>query len=159
MAGSQAPSSCVKSTVDGVPRFIPVRPSSSSKFHPWPTKSWQFGGILYRYVHRHYHHRSQYFLRCTIPTPECPSSLHESSYHAQESPSPSASSRRIDLYDDRSTLAGSHTQSQSPPCSGSPSYRLSFASQSLTWSTHKRSTTRPSQSGSSLPIILWGSGL
>jgi hypothetical protein len=100
--------------------------------------------------------------RSTSPTvrnsnPQCPSPLHESSYHSQESPSPSASSTRIDLYDDSSTLPGSRTQSQSPPYSGSPSYRLSFASRSLTRSTHKRSTTCPSQSGSSLPTP-WGMG-
>ncbi len=45
-------------------------------------------------------------------------------------------------------LVPTRTLSQPPPCSGSRLYRLSFASRG---STHKRLTTRPSQSGSSLP--------
>jgi hypothetical protein len=67
------------------------------------------------------------------------------------------------IYADRFTRGPFHLgrfsyPSQSPPCSGLPLCRLSFASRSSTPSTPKHLTTRPSQSGSSLPTP-WASGL
>jgi hypothetical protein len=63
-----------------------------------------------RYVHRH--HRALRSLRYAISRNVLPLCMHESSYHSQESQSPSVSSTRIDLYEDRSTSASSRTQSQ-----------------------------------------------
>jgi hypothetical protein len=60
---------------------------------------------------------------------------------------------QIDSYDDRFTSVDSRAQSQSPLFSRSPLYRLRSASRSSTRSTHKRSTMRPSQSGSSLSTL------
>jgi hypothetical protein len=179
-ARSQAPSSCIKSTDDGVPRFEPVRSSIVTLLS-------QIGSaedLLFTFI--------LVWLACTLSfilglpslgssvafsaatsiatiglyisygtqfqPPKCPFPLHESSYHSQEFPSPSVSSTRIDLYEDHFTSASSRTQSQSPLFSGSPLYRLSFASQSSTRSTRKRSTTRPSLSGSSFHTPS-GSGL
>jgi hypothetical protein len=128
-ARSQAPSSCMKSTVDGVPRFIQIRPSIVTllsqigsaedflfsyvlvwlactywiSFHPWPTKSRQLGGILRPLCPSPLSGSTSPTVRKSNTQNDLPLCLHESSYYSQESPSPSASSMRVDLYEDRST--------------------------------------------------------
>jgi hypothetical protein len=96
-ARSQAPSSCIKSTVDGVPRFVPVRPSivtllfqigsaedflfafvlvwlactywvSSHFILGLPSLGSSVAAFSARYVHCHY--RAQHLLRYAIPTPK-----------------------------------------------------------------------------------------
>ena len=90
MARFQDPSFCIKSIIDGIPRFVPVRPSivrirsvedflfafvlawlactlSFIEFRPSSTQCRQFGGILRRYVLHHY--RALHLLWYAMPTP------------------------------------------------------------------------------------------